>query len=207
MNTDKFRALWAKLRDPDYRKAFVGATVKRTVPFQITAIRRRRGWSQGELAKRAGLTQGAISRAEDPDYGNLTFNTVIRIANGLDLAFVGRFVPYSEFLKWYSALSEESASDVPCFDSEDARIALGETVSEPQHTIRQATEQPSSAWETGMSGLFQKKLRSPYAAEFAVKSLEQPATQESGNLAAGIGLLEDAYETFRRTQQQGNLPN
>ena len=48
------------------------------------------------LAERSGLTQGAISRAL-----NLTVNlvnTIIRIASGFDVAFVGRFVPFSELI-------------------------------------------------------------------------------------------------------------
>jgi hypothetical protein len=37
-----------------------------------------------------------ISRAEDTNYGTLSFKTVIAIANGFDVAFVGRFVPFSQ---------------------------------------------------------------------------------------------------------------
>src|SRR5258708_4123524 len=106
-----FSDLWRKFQRAAYRKAFVGAEIKRLIPSQISAIRKARGWSQGDLARRSGLTQGVISRAEDPDYGNLTFNTVIRIANGFDVAFVGKFIPYSALAHWYSSMSEASASN------------------------------------------------------------------------------------------------
>lgn len=100
--------IWAKLSSSKkYREAFVAAELKRGIPRQIRVLRKQRGWTQPRLAEAAGLTQGVISRAEDPDYGNLTINTLLRIAAGFDIAFVGRFVPFSEQAKWYSELSEE----------------------------------------------------------------------------------------------------
>lgn len=119
-----FRTVWTKLQQNGaaYRKAFVASELKRLIPFQIYALRKKRGWSQEELAKRSGLTQGVISRAEDPDYGNLTFNTVINITGGFDVAFVGKFVPFSELDDYFVGLSEESAGSVPAFDEENARI-------------------------------------------------------------------------------------
>lgn len=119
--------LWQKFQRAAYRKAFVRAEAKRVIPFQISAIRKARGWSQEELARRSGLTQGVISRAEDPDYGNLTVNTAVRIANGFDIAFVGKFVPYSELGKWHASLSEAVAGDVPSFDVENAKGCPEET--------------------------------------------------------------------------------
>lgn len=119
-----FSTVWTKLREngPAYRKAFVGSQLKRLIPFQVNALRKKRGWSQEELAKRSGLTQGVISRAEDPDYGNMTFNTVISIAGGFDVAFVGKFVPFSELDDYFVGLSEESAGSIPSFEGENQRI-------------------------------------------------------------------------------------
>jgi transcriptional regulator with XRE-family HTH domain len=116
-----FESIWTKLwqKGPAYRKAFVGSQIKRLIPFQIHAMRKFRGWSQGELAKRCGLTQGVISRAEDPDYGNLTFNTAIAIAGGFDVAFIGKFVPFSEIDDYVVGLSEISAGSIPTFTEEN----------------------------------------------------------------------------------------
>jgi len=113
------RDIWAKLRNPGYRRAFAAEQCKRLIPFQVRALRKRRGLSQEELARLSGLTQGVVSRAEDPDNGNLTFNTAIRIANGFDVVFVGKFISFSEFEKWYSELSEDSV-DAPSFEKEDS---------------------------------------------------------------------------------------
>jgi len=125
-----FKKLWQKLSAKPYREAFVAAHLKRSVPFQIKALRDRRGWSQADLAERAGLTQGVVSRAEDPDYGNLTFNTVIRIAAGFDVAFIGRFVPFSELARSVAVQNEDSVQ-VASFDQDSPEA--GERATEVIH--------------------------------------------------------------------------
>ena len=116
---------WERFQDRDYRNAFAADQLKRGVPFQIRVIRKKRGWSQAELAEASGLTQGVISRAEDLNYGNLTFNTALAIAAGFGLAFVGKFVPFSELIREHSNLSEDSIKDIPTFEEEDRLIASG----------------------------------------------------------------------------------
>lgn len=117
MNTSN---IWRKLRNKKYRDAFVASQLKRGMPFQISAMRKKLDWSQGDLAKASGVTQGVISRAENPNYGNLTFNTVLRIAAGFDVAFVGWFVPFSKLTEWYENLSEESVQ-AATFEEEDKK--------------------------------------------------------------------------------------
>lgn len=114
-----FSQLWKKLaKSKKYREEFVAAQVKRGIPFQIRTRLKQTGLSQEKLASQAGLTQGVVSRAADPDYGNLTLNTIIRIAAGFDVAFVGKFVPFSELAKWFIDLSESSVA-VKTFDEEN----------------------------------------------------------------------------------------
>jgi transcriptional regulator with XRE-family HTH domain len=98
----------------EYREAFVSSFLKRYIPFQIRTIRKKKEISQQQLAIDSKVTQGVISRAEDPDYGNLTFNTVLRIAAGFDLAFVGKFVRFSDLLKEVNEMSEDSLA-LPSF--------------------------------------------------------------------------------------------
>lgn len=113
-----FRQLWQKFaQSKRYREQFVAAQVKQAIPFQIRILMKEKGLSQADLAVRAGLTQGAISRAANPKYGNLSLNTLVRIAAGFDVAFVGRFVPFSELTRWLHNLHEESRL-VPTFDEE-----------------------------------------------------------------------------------------
>jgi transcriptional regulator with XRE-family HTH domain len=115
------KTLWNKFAaSKKYREEFVAAQVKRGIPFQIRSLLRNRGMSQEELAEASGLTQGAISRAANPNYGNLTLNTIIRIAAGFDVAFIGTFVPFSVLEQWFSGL-DEKAFKIPKFTEEDER--------------------------------------------------------------------------------------
>src|SRR5271157_3669663 len=92
-----FEDTWRRLgKSKKFREEFALSLLKKMVPFQIKAIRKKRELSQPELAEKSHLTQGVISRAENLDYGNLTLNTIGRIAGGFDLAFIGKFVPFSE---------------------------------------------------------------------------------------------------------------
>ena len=116
--------LWAKFsKNKQYRDAFVASHLKRGIPTQIRILLKQRGWTQADLAERSGLTQGAVSRACNPDYGNLTFNNALRIASGLDVAFVGKFVTFSELAKWHTDLSEPQL-EVKSFADEDANSTI-----------------------------------------------------------------------------------
>jgi transcriptional regulator with XRE-family HTH domain len=114
-----FESLWHKLeKSKKYRAAYAMSFLKRSIPFQIQVLRKKHCGSQAVLAERSGVTQGVISRAEDPDYGNLTINTIGRIASGLDVAFVGKFVPFSELVKFSNSVSEEDFENILTFEEE-----------------------------------------------------------------------------------------
>lgn len=117
--TTNFREIWTKLRGKTFRKSFVESEVKRSIPFQMRAMLRQRGWSQEELAERSGLSQGAVSRALSPNYGNLSLSTIVRFAAGFDVAFVGRFVPFSALLDNHDDMLAVSAGEVEDFEQED----------------------------------------------------------------------------------------
>jgi transcriptional regulator with XRE-family HTH domain len=120
-----FNDVWRKLSaSKEYRSAFASAQFKRLVPFQIRALRKIRRWSQEQLADSCNLTQGVISRSEDSDNGNLTVNTILKIAEGFDVAFVGRFVPFSKLDEWFINLSEDTVR-VPSFEDEDRMFRSG----------------------------------------------------------------------------------
>lgn len=130
-------SLWEKFeKSKGYREEFVAAQVKRGIPFQARALlKARRGWTQQTLAEKSGLTQGVVSRALNPNYGNLALNTIIRIAAGFDVAFVGMFIPFSELERRFEGMSEESVQ-VASFDEENAKrhsqvsaMGLGPTLS------------------------------------------------------------------------------
>src|SRR5258708_709548 len=113
--------IWRKLaRDKRYREEYAIAMLKRMIPYPTRSIRKKRGWSQAKLAEEAKVTQGVISRAEDPDYGNLTLSTIGRIAAGYDLAAVVKFVPFGELVRYSEQTSEREFAALPTFEEENA---------------------------------------------------------------------------------------
>lgn len=167
---------WGKLSDPQYRHALAMAQFKRFVPFQIGSLRRERQWSQEKLAEESGLTQGAISRAEDPDNGNLTVNTILRIANGLDVVFVGEFVPYTEFEEWRRNLADHAV--VLGFEKENDKYEReGASARSFNRTENNASTKDDSA-----SG---KKTTNLYVLEKKISGDDQAVSDERLAMAAG----------------------
>jgi transcriptional regulator with XRE-family HTH domain len=108
--------IWKKLARKPYRDAFVGAHISNTVAGQIALLRTERGWTQKELAEKAGMKQSRISALEDPNYENFEVGTLRRIASAFDVALSVRFVSFS-------SLAERSANIcndllVPRFDQD-----------------------------------------------------------------------------------------
>jgi transcriptional regulator with XRE-family HTH domain len=146
--TEKSKQIWQKLaRSKKYREQFVSAQVKRGIPFQIRAMMKKNGLSQEKLAAQAQLTQGVISRAADPNNGNLTLNTIIRVAAGFDVAFIGTFVPFRDLVNWYSNMSEAEFQNILTFDEENAEVEEGLEMQDGQQTG------PASQPETAVGSL------------------------------------------------------
>ena len=148
--------VWARLRSKRYRDHFVAAQVKQAIPYQIRALMKDHGISQAKLAERAGLTQGAISRAANPKYGNLSLNTLVRIAAGFDVAFIGQFVPFSELDRWLTHLHDERAS-ISTFEEEDARHQASTTIG------ADVTEQCKAVISSLEESMANQKIPEPFA--------------------------------------------
>ena len=146
-----YKSLWSKLAaSKEYREEFVGAQVKQGIPFQIRALLKHQQLTQEQLAQRASLSQGVVSRAADPGYGNLTLNTIIRIAAGFDVAFIGKFVPFSELGKWFTELDERDFR-IKGFNEEADDAKCAELVHRPdllENVIR--TTESQTAYRSGL---------------------------------------------------------
>jgi transcriptional regulator with XRE-family HTH domain len=94
-------------------------------------MRDREDWSQQELATRAGMTQNAISRLENPFYGKATISTLKRIAAVFDVALVVRFEPFSYLVKWVTGTTFEQhgltmeSTRIPSFGQENLSASRG----------------------------------------------------------------------------------
>jgi transcriptional regulator with XRE-family HTH domain len=91
--------LVGKLKNREYRDAFVAEGVKAWVARQIRTLREQRKLSQGDLGALCDKLQSAISRLEDPDYGQMSLQTLLELASAFDVALVVKFVDYPTFLR------------------------------------------------------------------------------------------------------------
>lgn len=117
MNTVRSQLLANLKASKEYREGFVAEHIKTTIPFQLRAIRKKLGWTQRKLGKKAAMAPERITVLEDPNYAKFTLSTLLRLADALDVALIVRFAPFSELLDWAANLSSEVIS-VPDFDEE-----------------------------------------------------------------------------------------
>jgi transcriptional regulator with XRE-family HTH domain len=100
--------MFLTLKAKDAREAFVAARVATAVAVRIFNMRKKEGWTQAELAKRAQMKQARISVLEQADNENFSFSTLRRIAAAFDVAVIIDFVSFPDFLKWSDSFSAET---------------------------------------------------------------------------------------------------
>ena len=100
--------LKAKLKNKEYRDAYIAETLKTALAAQIMAMRAKRGWTQAELARRVGTTQNVISRLEDPDYGKFNLQTLLDIAAAFDVALLAKFVSIERLVDEFEDVSPDA---------------------------------------------------------------------------------------------------
>jgi transcriptional regulator with XRE-family HTH domain len=113
-------SLVSELRQKAYRAAYVISHIRIGIPFQIRSLRMQRGWNQEEFAKQLGMSQPRISEMERPGARRPNIETLLRIAEALDVALQVRFVPFSELVEWSESFNPDAFS-VPSFDDEIAQ--------------------------------------------------------------------------------------
>lgn len=88
----------ARLRNKEYRDAFVASQINVGLPFQIRFLREQREWKQSQLADRTGMLQPRISAIESPGGAKFTLETLRRLASAFDVALIVKFAPFSELV-------------------------------------------------------------------------------------------------------------
>lgn len=98
-----------QLGEREVRHAYMADQVRTRIALQIKALRDQidRRWSQTELGRRAGKPQNVISRIENPDYGQLTLQTLFDMAAAFDLPL------YIDFPEWGDWLRNMRDFDAP----------------------------------------------------------------------------------------------
>ncbi len=97
----------SKFDDREFRHAFVAANVKRGIAYQLRALRNAEEMNQTQFGELIGKPQSVICRLENPHYGKVTVQTLIEIANDLDIGLMVKFVTHDRVLREVERLSQE----------------------------------------------------------------------------------------------------
>jgi DNA-binding transcriptional regulator YiaG len=80
-------------KSPEFRKAYDEEVAKLRIAHQIEKLRKKRGLTQSELARKLKTTQQTVSRFEDTQNLQFSVRTLTRIAAALRSRLCIHFVP------------------------------------------------------------------------------------------------------------------
>ena len=114
-------SLAKKLGKDKYRHAYLSQHLRMFLATQIRAL--RGNYSQVAFGKLIGKPQSVVSRLESAEYGKVSLQTLIEIANKLDIALIVRFVSYPMFVRSTEDFSDAALRPKP-FDQSDIDALL-----------------------------------------------------------------------------------
>lgn len=98
--------LIADFSDGEYAHAYMESHAVTHVASQIHLMRKNRGWTQKQLADRAGIAQERVSKIESGDFTSLTMKTLQKFSRAFD---VNLEVSFNAFSKGISDIASYSA--------------------------------------------------------------------------------------------------
>jgi hypothetical protein len=107
----------------DYRASYVASYTRQFLARQMREF--RGDLSQTEFGGKIGKQQTIVSRLEDPNYGKWTLQTLLDVADKLDVAVMVRFVDFSTFLRQTNDRSQDVITPKP-FDQQKVDDLVGE---------------------------------------------------------------------------------
>ena len=124
----------SKFDDADFRHAFVEANVKRGIAYQLRALRNAEQMNQTQFGELIGKPQSVICRLENPHYGKVTVQTLIEIANDLDVGLIVKFVTHDRVLKEVNQLSQEELAPV-CYEKSKSQASRRQPDATPVYSV------------------------------------------------------------------------
>lgn len=95
----KDRARIDRLGSKAYRDAYLEAQVHSWISHQFRALRMSMGLTQKRMAEKIGKPQSVISRLENDEYGKVSLQTLLDVAQAIDVALLVQFVSYPDLLE------------------------------------------------------------------------------------------------------------
>jgi len=90
------KKLVSEFSEHEYAHAYMEAHTVSRIAAQVHALRKQRGWSQNELADKAGMAQERVSKIESADFESVTLKTLNKFAEAFDVHLHVAFVPFSQ---------------------------------------------------------------------------------------------------------------
>lgn len=117
-------SLREEFQEPEARRDYAEMFLDSSIALQIKALRQQRGWTQQELAARAGLKQSQVSAMEQASFSSWTLRTLRKLAKAFDLALTVRFESFGWLLDDALSSSRE-ALERPSFAADPAFAGPG----------------------------------------------------------------------------------
>jgi len=102
-----FNRLLNEFSDKEYAHSYMESHAVSRIAAQIHALRKQRGWSQEDLAKKSGVAQERISKIESADFDSITMKTLQKFSRAFDVNLHITFQPFSEGMIDVSNLARE----------------------------------------------------------------------------------------------------
>ncbi len=123
--SERSERIYRLLENQESRVSYINSKLAVLVPAQIRALRLSSIDPpmpfQRDLAREAGEHQSRVSMFETPGAANMTLETIAKIAAGLRVGVVVKFVPFSEMLRWENLFSPASFEVVRLAEDEAFR--------------------------------------------------------------------------------------
>lgn len=120
--------LVGEFHDAEYAHAYMESRAVTKIAAQIHALRKDRGWTQKQLAEKAGVAQERVSKIESGDFSSLTMKTLQKFARAFDVNLSVAFAPFSAGIVDIVNLSVDKLL-VPCRAKDLAEFSKMKVVS------------------------------------------------------------------------------
>ena len=187
VNSRRISKLVSEMGDPRFRASYFTTQLKMFLADQIRALRGEN--SQAEFGRTIGKPQSVVSRLENESYGKVSLQTLIDIANKIDIALLVRFVDWPTFLHSTNDFSQNAIAPQSYIQDTVEKLAKEDRAEARGIARMQLFAAPRDQPRESLA-LTTAQLRplggstAQAAAEFAWRDAEKESQQPSGRMAA-----------------------